>query len=71
MQAIVTRLRERLTAYNEQGEKPYRLLASIGVYTAPLKNHTLDYFLRKADHLMYQRKQLHKLAEQQENKIQS
>lgn len=49
-----------LQEYNASSGKPYPLEVSIGVYCNPIKGHTLDYFLKKADNLMYENKNTHR-----------
>lgn len=59
-QEIVHGIKKGIQAYNEVSEKEYELHASIGSCTDGIGGHTLDYFLKKADDLMYIRKSLHK-----------
>ncbi len=49
-----------LTAYNQTSTKQYVLQASLGSFTDNLHKHSLDYFLRKADEMMYEVKSQHK-----------
>lgn len=59
-EGIAEKLRELLASYNKEAQKPYVLEASIGVYTDCVQEHSIDYFMKKADALMYQNKQQHK-----------
>jgi len=54
-----------LQEYNELSGKPYPLQVSVGVYCDWIKGHTLDYFLKKADELMY----AEKYARKKENSV--
>ena len=49
-----------LDAYNQSSEKPYKLRASIGVFTDCIFGHTIDYFLKHADSMMYIEKTQHR-----------
>lgn len=49
-----------LDAYNQSSGKPYQLRASIGVFTDCILGHTIDYFLKHADSMMYIEKTEHK-----------
>lgn len=49
-----------LDAYNQSSKKAYTLCASIGVFTDCVRNHSLDYFLKQADDMMYVEKSRHK-----------
>lgn len=49
-----------LAAYNQNSTKPYVLQASLGAFTDSIHKHSLDYFLRKADEMMYITKSQHK-----------
>ncbi len=49
-----------LDAYNQSSGKPYKLSASIGVFTDCILGHTIDYFLKHADSMMYIEKTQHK-----------
>ena len=49
-----------LDAYNQSSEKPYKLRASIGVFTDCILGHTIDYFLKHADSMMYIEKTQHR-----------
>ncbi len=49
-----------LAAYNQTSAKPYMLHASIGVFTDCILGHTIDYFLKNADSMMYIEKNQHK-----------
>lgn len=53
---IVELINQGIRAYNETSKKAYDIHASIGAYTNKIKNHTLDYFLKKVDDLMYAKK---------------
>lgn len=57
---IVGRIKQGIREYNEVTAKAYEIHASIGSYTDCVRDHTLDYFLKKADDLMYARKSIHK-----------
>lgn len=57
---IVSHIKQGIREYNEVSTKAYEIHASIGSYTDSVRNHTLDYFLKKADDLMYARKSIHK-----------
>ncbi len=57
---IVRSIKQGIRDYNETSHKTYEIHASIGAYTDCVRNHTLDYFLKKADDLMYARKYMHK-----------
>ncbi|MDE5891697.1 MAG: GGDEF domain-containing protein [Acetatifactor sp.] len=57
---IVSHIKQGIREYNEVSTKAYEIHASIGSYTDCVRNHTLDYFLKKADDLMYARKSIHK-----------
>lgn len=50
---IADKIKQGMSAYNQSSKKPYELSASIGVYTAPIQSHDLDYFLKQADREMY------------------
>lgn len=49
-----------LAAYNQNSTKPYVLQASLGAFTDNIHRHSLDYFLKKADEMMYEVKSQHK-----------
>ena len=49
-----------LDAYNQNSTKPYVLQASMGAFTANMNDYSLDYFLKKADEMMYIVKSQHK-----------
>lgn len=49
-----------LDAYNQTSGKTYKLRASIGVFTDCILGHTIDYFLKHADAMMYIEKTQHK-----------
>lgn len=53
---IVREIKEKLERYNRSSRKPYPLVASIGAYTNEIRGHSLDYFLERADDLMYKEK---------------
>lgn len=57
---IVSHIKQGIREYNEVSTKEYEIHASIGSYTDCVRNHTLDYFLKKADDLMYAQKNIHK-----------
>ena len=57
---IVSHIKQGIREYNEVSTKAYEIHASIGSYTDCVRNHSLDYFLKKADDLMYARKSIHK-----------
>lgn len=57
---IIHHIKQGICEYNEISTKVYEIHASIGSYTDCVRNHTLDYFLKKADDLMYARKAAHK-----------
>ena len=57
---IAQKLQEKLASYNKDAHKPYVLEASIGIYTDCIQEHSIDFFMKKADALMYQNKQQHK-----------
>ncbi len=61
---IVDCIRQGLSEYNRVSEKAYEINASVGSYTDCARSHTLDYFLKKADDLMYAQKSLHKKQQQ-------
>lgn len=57
---IVNKIKKGIREYNKSGKKEYELHASIGAYTNRIDKHSLDFFLKKADELMYARKYLHR-----------
>ena len=57
---IVNKIQKGIKEFNKSGEKEYELHASIGAYTNRIANHSLDFFLKRADDLMYARKYLHR-----------
>lgn len=59
---IVSRIEQGIEEYNKVSGKVYKLQASIGFYTDCVQGHSLDYFLKKADDLMYACKYNHKKA---------
>lgn len=58
--AIVNKIKKGIKEFNKSGAKEYELHASIGAYTNRIANHSLDFFLKRADDLMYARKYLHR-----------
>jgi len=50
---IADKIRIGMSTYNQSSKKSYELSASIGIYTAPIQAHDLDYFLKQADKEMY------------------
>ena len=60
---IVDSVKEKTERYNQTGKTPYQICFSAGTFTAPLKGHGLDYFLREADKLMYFQKNRKKETE--------
>ncbi len=59
-EAIVEAMREGIRQHNLQHpDKGYELQASIGTYTNHVGNHMLDYFMKKADDIMYAIKYRH------------
>ena len=59
-EAIVEAVREGIRQHNLQHpDKGYELQASIGTYTNHVGNHMLDYFMKKADDIMYAIKYRH------------
>ena len=60
---IVDRIEQGIYEYNKVSNKAYELQASIGSYTDCVQGHSLDYFLKKADDLMYACKYNHKKAQ--------
>lgn len=57
---IIASINKKAEAFNEKNEKNYKLIFSIGVCSEELGNHSLDYFLRKADQKMYEHKKVQK-----------
>lgn len=57
---IVSRMERGIEEYNKVSGKVYQLQASIGSYTDCVRGHSLDFFLKKADDLMYACKYNHK-----------
>ena len=57
---IVSRMERGIEEYNKVSGKVYELQASIGSYTDCVRGHSLDFFLKKADDLMYACKYNHK-----------
>lgn len=60
---IVDRIEQGIYEYNKVSNKVYEIQASIGSYTDCVQGHNLDYFLKKADDLMYACKYNHKKAQ--------
>lgn len=58
--AIVSKIKKGIKEFNKTSGKEYELHASIGAYTNRIANHSLDFFLKRADELMYARKYLHR-----------
>lgn len=59
-EAIANTVREGIRQHNLQHpDKGYELQASIGTYTNHVGNHMLDYFMKKADDIMYAIKYCH------------
>lgn len=59
-EGIEQKLRDQLVSYNKDAHRPYVLEASIGIYTDCIQEHSIDFFMKKADALMYRNKQQHK-----------
>lgn len=59
-EGIISHIKQGIREYNEVSTKAYEIHASIGSYTDCVRNHTLDYFLKRADDLMYAQKSIHK-----------
>ena len=59
-EGIAQKLRDQLVSYNKDAHRPYVLEASIGIYTDCIQEHSIDFFMKKADALMYRNKQQHK-----------
>lgn len=59
---IIQSLTQKAAYFNENNEKAYSLQFSIGVCSEKVGNHSLDYFLRKADQKMYAHKKEQKLG---------
>lgn len=57
---IARLINQGIDAYNQTSGKDYTLRASIGIFTDSVKGHTLDYFLKQADDMMYIEKSQHK-----------
>lgn len=57
---IIEDIRESLDIYNKTSGKDYTLQASMGFFADKVSGNTLDYFIRKADNLMYMDKYLHR-----------
>lgn len=60
---MVQDIEDLIPEFNDTHSLKYKLNASIGSFTSDIGNHTLDYFLRKADELMYEVKAQHKKVE--------
>ncbi len=58
---IVKAIRSKLDEYNETSEKKYQLQASIGHYSGIIQENNLDFFMKRADELMYMDKYCHKM----------
>lgn len=59
-ETIVETMREGIRQHNlKNPDKGYELQASIGTYTNHVGNHMLDYFMKKADDIMYAIKYRH------------
>lgn len=56
---IVSAIEKMIHEYNETHEEKFVLNASIGMFTAETGRHSLDYFIKKADELMYEMKAGH------------
>lgn len=61
MEEITASITEKAAVFNENNEKDYSLKFSIGVCSEMIGNHSLDYFLRKADQKMYAHKKEQKM----------
>lgn len=59
---IIKTLTQKAGYFNENNEKAYSLQFSIGVCSEKVGNHSLDYFLRKADQKMYAHKKDQKMG---------
>ncbi len=59
---IIKTLTQKAGYFNENNEKAYSLQFSIGVCSEKVENHSLDYFLRKADQKMYAHKKDQKMG---------
>lgn len=59
-EGIAQKLRDQLVSYNKDAHRLYVLEASIGIYTDCIQEHSIDFFMKKADALMYRNKQQHK-----------
>lgn len=59
---IIDCIEQGIYEYNKVSNKVYEIQASIGSYTDCVQGHSLDYFLKKADDLMYACKYNHKKA---------
>ncbi len=53
---IVSKLNQYADQFNEQNEKDYQLIFSVGICTECVTGHSLDYFLTIADQRMYEHK---------------
>ena len=60
---IIDCIERGIYEYNKVSNKVYKIQASIGSYTDCVQGHSLDYFLKKADDLMYACKFNHKKAQ--------
>lgn len=59
-QQIINNIKLQINYRNSHVDGSYKLHASIASFTAPMADHSLDYFMKNADRLMYQRKKEHK-----------
>ncbi len=59
-QQIINNIKLQISYYNSRPDKPYPLHASIASFSAPIRDHSLDYFLKNADKLLYQKKNEHR-----------
>lgn len=57
---IINSIREQIQAHNAHKKSEYHLEASIGVYANTIRSRSFDFFLKRADDLMYQQKLEHK-----------
>lgn len=61
---LIEELNRKTEQFNLSNSKGYKLIFSIGVHTEEMDEHSLDYFLQKADKKMYEHKR-----EQKQNQI--
>lgn len=59
---IIASINAKAEVFNEKNEKNYKLIFSIGVCSEEMGDHSLDYFLRKADQKMYAHKKEQKMG---------